>query len=78
MESFIYSARSPSLSQSNHKTQVIWKGRGDILVQHFPSCVKTTAVDAASSRSGAAVAVGLMNASEGGIRATDNYVAGGN
>jgi hypothetical protein len=35
------------------------------------------AVDAASSRSGAAVPVGPMDASEGGIRVADNYVAGG-
>jgi hypothetical protein len=26
-----YQARGPSLSQSNHKTQVIWKGRGGLL-----------------------------------------------
>jgi hypothetical protein len=74
------SARGPCLSQSNHKTQVIWKGRGGLLCYSptFPFCVRDAAVGAVCSCSGAAVPAGPADASEGGIRAAENYVAGGN
>jgi hypothetical protein len=59
-----------------------WYGRGEgasyAIVQHSPSCVWVTAVGAAWSRSGVAVPVGPADASEGGIRAAENCVAGGN
>jgi hypothetical protein len=66
------------LCQSNHKTQVIWKRRGTsyAIFQHSPSCVRAVAIGAACSRSGAAVPAGPADASEGGIRAAENYVAG--
>jgi hypothetical protein len=73
-------ARQHLLCQSNHKTQVIWKGRRGsyAIVQHSSSCVRAAAVGAACSRSGAAVPVGPTDASEGGIRVAENCVAGGN
>jgi hypothetical protein len=40
--------------------------------------VQATAVGAACSRSGMAVPVDPADAGEGGIRATENYVIGGN
>jgi hypothetical protein len=48
------------------------------IVQHSPSCVRDVAVGAACSRSDAAVPTGPADASEGGIRAAENCVAGGN
>jgi hypothetical protein len=59
-----------------------WYGRGEggyyAIVQHSPSCVRAAVVGAACSRSGAAVAANPADASEGGIRAVKNYVAGEN
>jgi hypothetical protein len=68
------SARGPSLSQSNHKIQVIWKERVGLLCYSptSPSCVRATTVGAAC------VPGDLADASEGGIRAAKNCVAGGN
>jgi hypothetical protein len=55
-------------------------GEGDsyTIVQHSPSCLRVTVVGVACSRSGATVSAGPTNASDGGIRAIENYVAGGN
>jgi hypothetical protein len=48
------------------------------IVQHSPSCVRAAAIGVAYSRSGAVVPTGPANASEGGICAVENCVAGGN
>jgi hypothetical protein len=48
------------------------------IVQHFLSCVRAAAVDAACSYSDAVVPADPADASEGGIRTAENYVAGGN
>jgi hypothetical protein len=73
------SAREPSSVSPTIKPR--WYGRGKgvsyAIVQHSPSCVWAAAVGAACSRSGAAVAAGPVDASEGGIHATKNCVAGG-
>jgi hypothetical protein len=72
-------ARRHLLYQSNHKTQVIWKGRGGLLCYSptSPSCVRAAAVDAACSCSGTAVPTGPADASEGEICVAENYVARG-
>jgi hypothetical protein len=48
------------------------------IVQHFFSCVRAAAVDAACSRSGVAMTAGPVDTSEGGIHVAENCVAGGN
>jgi hypothetical protein len=59
-----------------------WYGRGEdasyAIVQHSPSYVRATAVDAVCFRSGAAVPAGPTDASEGEIRAAENCVTRGN
>jgi hypothetical protein len=76
----IKSATWPSSASPTIKLR--WYGRGEgtsyTIVQHSPSCVRAAAVDAACSRSGVAVPSGPADASEGGIRAAENCVAGGN
>jgi hypothetical protein len=54
------------------------RGASYAIVQHSPSCVRAATADAVCSRSSAAVPAGPTDASEGGIRAAKNYVAGGN
>jgi hypothetical protein len=53
------------------------RGASYAIVQYSPSCVRAAAVDAVCSCSGAAVHVGLTDASESGICAAENCVAGG-
>jgi hypothetical protein len=69
-------------SSSSSTIKPRWYTRGEgvfyAIVQHFPSCVRVATVGAACSRSGATVPTGPADANEGGIRAAENYVAGGN
>jgi hypothetical protein len=52
------------------------RGVSYAIVQYSPSYVRVAAVDAVCSCSGAAVHVGPTDASEGGICAVENCVAG--
>jgi hypothetical protein len=54
------------------------RGASYAIVQHSPSCVRAVAVGAACSRSGVAVPTDPTDASEGEIRAAENYVVRGN
>jgi hypothetical protein len=73
-------ARGPSLSQSNHKTQVIWKGRGGLLYYSptFPLLHVSRGCWRCLLPLRRGVPVDPADASEGGIRAAENCVAGGN
>jgi hypothetical protein len=73
-------AREPSINQSNHKTQVIWKGRGDLLCYSptFPLLCASRGCWRCLLPLRRSSAYGPADASEGGIHAAENCVARGN